>query len=294
MERAAADRAAKEVARRMGFSAEPALLRFASNSLYRVEGAVLRVSPMEASREYLSQQLRFALFLVSSGFPTSLPLREEPEEADGLLVSRWTFIGGKSAEETPGRKMGQLLRYFHDASDSYTGELPQWDWKNGAGFRVSEQLENNEYLSRDDLRLLLERQEEIIEEARNTRFALPEGVIHGDFNASNVIDSGKELHLIDFDRTCRGPREWDLVLPICSERFYGNIQSRDVCLGYGWRPEDFAGAEALIRLKCIFSMAWLSSQEKSQWKEQETKRRMQYWRNPEGQWEKWQGPPRSS
>lgn len=289
MDRTKADNLARKIAKDFDLG-HPEPLRFASNYLYKAGDRVIRVSRKEAGEEYLKEQVDLALFLSDRDFPTSRPVYEKVIEKDNLFVTLWQFIEGEGdGSLAHPYSLGLLLKRFHRETADYQGSLPQWSFAEGAGARESEKFENNQYLTDKDIAILEKRAAEFRQRVKEIDFSMPSGVIHGDFSLGNIITSKGIPYLIDFDRACRGPREWDVAHPLHTEIFFGKKASEDFFLACGAVRRD--ELQAIAYMKAIFTMAWLCSQENSPWKKEETVRRMRFWRDPNSDWLHWRPPP---
>ncbi|WP_280483880.1 phosphotransferase family protein [Nocardia farcinica] len=66
-------------------------------------------------------------------------------------------------------------------------------------------------LPADDRQWVRNRTEELVEAYRATDFPLGIGVVHADAHTENVVWTGNAYVLIDWDQSCIGPRELDLI-----------------------------------------------------------------------------------
>lgn len=281
--------AARSVAEELGVG-KPSIIRIASNGVYQAKDLVIRVSPREDGENYIRQQMDLALFLADRGFKTSRPYLDKVFKEEDFLISIWSFVKG----ETDGRaihdyKIGQLLYQFHKTTDSYKGLLPNKEKSIGAFIRDSEKFSNNRNLTDKDISILEKRALEFEQAAKGVIEKSETGVIHGDFSQSNIISQGGVAYLIDLDRVCIGPRQWDLAHPIHSEIFFGSGAAKDVLQGYGARPDQDLVQVAYF--KAVLTMSWFCSQKDSFWKQEETKRRMEFWKDPKSRWPRWRSAP---
>ena len=267
------DAAARAALVRVGV-ADPCVehIRTGTNAVFRCEDMAVRVSDATYDLISLYEQVDLVDFLVRQGFPT--PIRRSPVmDVDGAIVSCWQWI--ESMGEPSGRDLGSLLRHFHDVASAYPGRAPEWAPQLRAQARIDDVLVGIEAPDRALLEEQLHRLLEAVDEAD----LCPTGLIHGDVHAGNVIVGAQGCQLIDFERFCRGPLEWDLTQQGAQRRFFdGSVR--------GW--DDFITAygevhlsphfDDLVELRALIMTTWLLTVPVSPAVEREREIRLDYWR----------------
>jgi len=235
MDEAVAHRAARAAAPHWGTPASaPNLVHIRENAVFGVTlenrlRVALRVhrSGYQAARA-VEDELRWMEALADAGFACPWPQRSRDGALalrleDGTLVSCLQWIAGTrladaAAQEEAGmtyRQLGALLADFHLTSDAVAPprlERPAWDVE---AFCHPQSPRWGPFWNNPSLE---PREREILITARDVareRFGLlehaPFGLIHGDVLADNVLVSGGNLFLIDFDDGGRGYRAYDLA-----------------------------------------------------------------------------------
>ncbi|TVT22876.1 phosphotransferase, partial [Amycolatopsis rhizosphaerae] len=94
-------------------------------------------------------------------------------------------------------------------------------------------------LTTDDHTWLTQRAAELVDTFMTTRFPLGEGLIHADAHTENLVHDHGHWLLIDWDGTCLGPRELDLLTGI-PDHFHEPARLREQFLtGYGYNILDW-------------------------------------------------------
>ncbi len=88
---------------------------------------------------------------------------------------------------------------------------------------------------------------------------LPTGVVHGDAHRKNVARTDQGPVLMDLERVCVGPREWDLVVAAVYRRlgWYSSGQYDRFVGAYGFDVREWEGFEVLSRMRLVRMAAWL-------------------------------------
>ncbi|MBF6299091.1 aminoglycoside phosphotransferase family protein [Nocardia amamiensis] len=98
-------------------------------------------------------------------------------------------------------------------------------------------------LPADDRQWVRNRAEELVEAYHATDFPLGIGVVHADAHTENVVWNGNAYVLIDWDQSCIGPRELDLIgglpdhfqRPEAERREFLDAYGYDILSWPGWR-----------------------------------------------------------
>jgi hypothetical protein len=103
----------------------------------------------------------------------------------------------------------------------------------------------------DDLAYLRDECDRVEEQLAGLPYELPTGPIHGDAFMGNLIDGATGPVICDFDSSCDGPREWDLVpLAVGKLRFdYPGDDYGALARGYGFDVIGWPGFPVLRRLR---------------------------------------------
>lgn len=247
-------------------------VRTGSNALFNSGEMAVRVSDPGYDLVSLYEQADLSDHLVGQHFPT--PRRLSPVmEVDGHLVTCWQWV--PAVAEPQDRDVGALLGRFHEVGADYPGRTPDWAPQVRAQARIDESLVDVD--ARD--RSVLEEELGLLLEQVGDADLGPEGLIHGDVHAGNVIASGQGCQLIDFERFCRGPVEWDLTQPGAKRRFLGGGEAdwQAFLRGYG-HIELSTHFELLVELRAFIMTTWLLTLEPTPAIMREREVRLDYWR----------------
>ena len=217
------------------------LLRLTNNAVFALPeaGLVIRITRSHGLHERVRKVVRLGSWFEGAGAPTIrlAPGVVQPIAVDGLLASVWTYLPPRDPEPTT-EDLGRVLRRFHGLPMApgvpSLPELPRWDPVGDARTRLddAEALDDNDRAGLvqwcDDLQPRLDALLERTEPA----------LIHGDAHVGNLLrapaDEGADVVLCDFDATCRGPRQVDLVAVAVGEiRFARPGAHRTLAAAYG-------------------------------------------------------------
>jgi Ser/Thr protein kinase RdoA (MazF antagonist) len=225
------------------------LIKFTSNAVFRLSAApvVVRVAGSAVVRERAVKVLAVARWLRELGFPAVRPWEnvEQPIIVRGQVATLWQAEPDEGRLPTA-RDLGQILRSLH-ALAAPEFELPQWRPMRSIRDRLAEPSE----VSVDD-REFLRRECDAVEDAlARVRFALPPGLVHGDATVANLVTGVDGPVICDFDSTCLGPREWDLIpLAVGAFRFDpSGIRHAELVEAYGIDVIQWSGFPVLRRLR---------------------------------------------
>lgn len=193
------------------------LLRFTNNAVYSLarDPVVVRIVGSRALRHRAYKVVRVAEYLAAHDVPAVRLFGDVPQPlvVGDHVVTVWHRVPTTGREATSAELAG-LLKSLH-ALPPPDG-IAHWAPLDDVRARVADAEE----LSAGDRRFLLERCEFLERRLRELKFALPASLVHGDAHPGNVIVGEEGPVLCDFDSSCVGPAEWDLVpLAVGYERF---------------------------------------------------------------------------
>lgn len=253
-----ARQAARAMLAQVGLTAaDLTLLRFGNNGVFRVnEQFAIRVARPTTPAAITRSEVRVAEALQAADVPVvhlaalSVP---QPLGAEGCLGTVWDYVHGEPPNY---RQLGELVRRFHDRTDSLTIELPQWQPLASARRRLNELSAG---YPADDVALLNDWYERISAELDGLRYVLPRGVIHGQAEIGNALLQGATPVFVDLERVCVGPREWDLIdtaaVTLRFDRPLANHQA--FAEAYGFDVMAWPGFDALRRVWELRATTWL-------------------------------------
>jgi hypothetical protein len=209
------------IAQRLRVDANDAeLLRLTNNAVFALPSASLVV---RITRTHRLHARVYKVAKLGAWFPTveapTIRLASDIEQpvADGpLLATIWKYV--RSNQPAPdATDLGEVLRAFHSL-DIPPFDLPRWDPIGDARTR----LVDAEALDRADRDYLLAWCDRLQPRLDAFAAASPSGLLHGDAHEGNLLrnDDGQVL-LCDFDATCIGPFQVDLVPPPANEIRFG-------------------------------------------------------------------------
>lgn len=185
------------------------LLRFTNNAVYKLASApvVVRIVGSRALRHRAYKVVRVAQHFGRHDVPSVrlwAGVSGQPIEVCEHIATAWRWVPQIERKPTPSDLAG-LLRQVH-ALPVPRG-VPDWS----PLYDVRGRVADAEELDRDDRRFLLERCAVVSAELESLRWPLPRGLVHGDAHLGNVLGGAAGPVLCDFDSSCVGPPEWDLV-----------------------------------------------------------------------------------
>ncbi|ABD13756.1 hypothetical protein ThrDRAFT_01228 [Frankia casuarinae] len=239
------------------------LIKRTVNAVYRLPraGAVVRIIGSAAMAHRVNKVVRVARWLAENHVPAVrlLPGVPAPVTAAGFLATVWadatppgTPPGGPAPDTA---ELAGALRGLHTLAPPEP-PLPCWDPLDD----VRRRLSDAEALPGPDRRFLEKMTGRIAAALPTIRYALPRVVIHGDAHLANLVRAadGRAL-LCDFDATCLGPAEWDLIpVAVGRLRFGHDPQAHlDLARGYDFDVttwDGFAVLRAVRELKLVTSV----------------------------------------
>lgn len=259
------------------------LLRFGNNAVFRVDRRyVIRVARPTTPPETTRREAEVATALAAGDVPVvrlaPLP-SEQPLEANGIRATVWDYLPSDGLPSY--QQFGRLVRQFHDRTAAL--ELPVPNWQPLATARQRLDVLAEQY-SPDDMLLLEEWYRRIDAELNQLQPVLPAGVIHGQAERGNALVHDGQAVFLDFERVCRGPREWDLIDTAVSTLRFN--QPRDnyqqFADAYGYDVLEWEGFPVLRRVWELRATTWLmQAATHSSERAAEAQVRIDTWRNDE-------------
>ncbi|MEU8260435.1 aminoglycoside phosphotransferase family protein [Micromonospora sp. NPDC048999] len=210
-----------QVAEQLGVRADGAqLLRFTNNAVFALPsaGIVIRLARSHrlADRAYKVVELGRWFKQVNAPTIRLAPDVAQPVQAGGFLASIWKHIPPTAPNPTV-KDLGSVLRKFHSLGP-LPMPLPTWDPIGDARSRIVDA----EGLSDEDRRFLLDWCDRLDAPVAAIRRRAGSGLVHGDAHVGNLLrpPTGRAL-LCDFDATCLGPWQVDLVAVAVGEVRFG-------------------------------------------------------------------------
>jgi Phosphotransferase enzyme family len=163
--------------------------------------------------DWLAREISVAQFLASQGAPVVAPsdiLPAQPHHCDGLVMTFWRYVQPICDTVPESVVVGEMLAQLHAILRDYPGELPLLAPPLNDIPRGLERLERaGNILAVSDLTLLKETFNRLLPQLTNPTNVLQP--LHGDANPFNLIHTADGLLWNDFEDTCRGSIEWDLI-----------------------------------------------------------------------------------
>lgn len=232
---AAMTAAMHHIAENLGVAAQDArLLRLTNNAVFALPaaGLVIRITRSYGLHPRVHKVVQLGAWFETTGAPTVrlAPGIAQPIEVDSLLASLWHYL--PPADPTPDvRDLGGVLRRFH-ALPAPPFTLPAWDPVGDARTR----LDDAEALPPGDRDALAAWCADLAPRIEALNARTPPGLVHGDAHAGNLLrDADGRAVLCDFDPTCLGPWQVDLVAVAVGEaRFDRPGAHQGLAAAYGY------------------------------------------------------------
>lgn len=235
-------------------AADARLLRLHSNAVFHLPGPdlVARISTGRDTHPRIAASLAVTAWLAKRGFPTIAPAHPHPVQAGPFLASFWRYVDIADTDRTAAQ-LASILRELH-AMTAPPFELPGMDMPGMLKACAATVTAHPDAFNDGDGTFLADRIAELGHQCDDLRFALPSGLIHGDAHPNNLLPTTAERVLIgDWDSTCLGPREWDLVQPHYFHRRFATTKDDldRAAQVYGWDIRSWAGLDTLIAVREI-------------------------------------------
>lgn len=210
------------------------LLRLTNNAVFALPaaGLVIRITRSFGLHARVRKVVQLGTWFATVNAPTIrlAPGIEQPLEVDGLLASVWRYL--PPIDPAPDiNDLGAILHRFH-ALGTPPFDLPTWDPVGDARTR----LDDAEALPTADRDALLSWCEDLAPRIDDLNARTPPRLVHGDAHVGNLLrtDDGHAV-LCDFDPTCLGPWQVDLVAVAVGEaRFHRPGAHQALAAAYGY------------------------------------------------------------
>ncbi|MFD6608730.1 phosphotransferase [Micromonospora chalcea] len=214
-------RAMREIAAGLGVPMEDArLLRLTNNAVFALpaSGLVVRIARTHRLRDRVTKVVQLARWFAALEAPTIrlAPGVTQPVEVGDLMASVWTYVLPAVRAPTVD-DLGSVLRRFH-ALGPPPFPLAAWDPIGDARRRLADA----DGLSADDHDYLVAWCDRLEPQVADLNQRAEQSLIHGDAHVGNLLrDASGRTLLCDFDATCVGPWQVDLVAVAVGEARFG-------------------------------------------------------------------------
>jgi hypothetical protein len=215
-------------------AADARLLRLTNNAVFALPaaGMVIRITRSFGLHARVRKVVQLGTWFETVDAPTIrlAPDIEQPIEVDGLLASVWRYL--PRTDPAPDlTDLGAVLHRFHDLG-APPFELPAWDPVGDARTR----LDDAEALPTADRDALLHWCDDLAPRIDGLKARTPPGLVHGDAHVGNLLRAADgQVVLCDFDPTCLGPWQVDLVAVAVGEaRFRRPGAHQALAAAYGY------------------------------------------------------------
>jgi hypothetical protein len=210
------------------------LLRLTNNAVYALPTArlVIRITRSHGLQDRVRKVVRLATYFESVDAPTIrlAPVTDQPLQASGVLATIWQYIPPTPPEPTVD-DLGIALRRFHQlVSPAFS--VPLWDPVGDARTR----LKDAEALGANDRDFLLQWCEQLAPRVAELNSRSAKRLIHADAHVGNLLrQPDARVVLCDFDATCVGPWQVDLVAVAVGEARFGRAGAHQtLAAAYGY------------------------------------------------------------
>jgi hypothetical protein len=199
------------------------LLRLTNNAVFAlpVAGLVIRITRSHGLHERVRKVADLARWFIEVDAPTirlATQAPVQPIEVAGLLATVWRYLPPTSAAPTVA-DLGAVLQRFHRLTRPPL-TLPRWDPVSDARARLTDA----EALSDNDCEFLLEWCDRLQNRLAGFNTRTPARLVHGDAHAGNLLrEPAGRVVLCDFDATCLGPWQVDLVAVAVGDIRFGRV-----------------------------------------------------------------------
>ena len=231
---AAMTEAMRQVARRIGaFPGDAQLLRLTNNAVYALPsaGLVIRITRSHGLHQRVHKVVLLADWFAQQDAPTIrlAPGIDQPVRIGDLLATIWRYIPPSPPPTV--EDLGPVLREFHELGEA-PFPLPRWDPVDDARSRIADA----EALDPDERTFLLHWCDRLTPAIAALNAEAGRRLVHGDAHAGNLLrQPGGRIVLCDFDATCTGPWQVDLVAVAVGERRFGRAGAHQaLAAAYGY------------------------------------------------------------
>lgn len=239
-------------------------LRFGENAVFHPVGSglVLRISRPSVSHQHLTRQIAVSQALKAASISCVTIAGDFPAPVDTPygLATLWSWQPPDPIRpEISLRRFGTILREFHDAISASGIEMEPWDPFTKIIARIqkaAQEVANSDISSA--LSSLLTYSADLSSKA-SSPWPAGETCLHGDAHTGNIIVSGGNYHIHDFDDICHGPTEWDFApLGVACRRFgVPRKELDDLQAGYGKMVAHGEPFDRMTQIRELFMTTWL-------------------------------------
>jgi hypothetical protein len=200
--------------------ADARLLRLTNNAVFALPaaGLVVRITRTHRLHARVHKVAALGVWFEQVDAPT-IRLADgidQPIADEDLLATVWRFVAPHEPSPDAG-DLGIALRAFHGLGTPPL-HLPAWDPIGDARSR----LDDAEGLPDGDRDYLLAWCDRLEPHLRQFAASIEPGLVHGDAHEGNLLrDESSRVLMCDFDATCIGPWQVDLVPPPANEARFG-------------------------------------------------------------------------
>lgn len=234
------------------------VIRVGDHAVFRLhDGKVVARVGRDDRLDSVRREVGIARWLEGESFPAArlVAVADQPIVSSGHPVTFWEGVGDGTAYATT-TEMGHLLRWLHGLKS------PDLDLPKLAPFEKANRRIERAEISHRSREYLVALSSNLAEEYAKLEFALPVGVIHGDYNVGNVLhDQDGKPRVIDLDGFMRGPREWDLMQTAMyydSFGWHSESEYRGFAEAYGFDVRSWSGYRTLRTVRELLMVTWLS------------------------------------
>jgi hypothetical protein len=241
------------------------LIRHFANAVYLIEdgdgpAVVARVAYGSGVRERARRSVDVVRWLVDQGFPaTDVVDVAQPVSPDGpgkqVAVTFWHYYCQPEGEPPGVDRLGGIARRLHGIGDRPPVPLHSYEPLESMRRLVSHDIAGD-VLRADSLAWLRDRIDQLCAQFADLDFPLGVGLIHGDMYIGNLLWSGSDAVLGDWDSVCLGPREVDLAPTFTAARFGLSEEARDgFARAYGYDLRIWPGWPTLREIREISTLS---------------------------------------
>jgi phosphotransferase family enzyme len=217
---AAMRRTAEKIASDLGITGDLLLLQLSNNAIFAVPeaGIAIRITRSRSLGPRASKAAALGRWFADVDAPTirlSNLAPVQPLEADGLAATIWGYLP-PLAPKPDATDLGLALRTFHRLGTP-PFDLPTWDPVGDTRTRIADA----EALDDAHRKFLLDWCDRLEPKIAQLNTEQPPALVHGDAHVGNLLrENANRVVLCDFDATCVGPWQFDLVaVPVGEARF---------------------------------------------------------------------------
>jgi aminoglycoside phosphotransferase (APT) family kinase protein len=186
------------------------LIKMTNNAVFHLprEGVVVRMATTSTLFHRVDKVLAVARWLAGTDVPAvELDERyDQPLQTAGSLATVWRYVQPSEPAPDAG-SLARVMQRWHSVEAPPPG-LPLWNPVADARLRLSDA----NGLDDADHAYLSQRYDALEADLAELLPRMQTGIIHGDAHTGNLIRAADgSVVIADFDNTCIGPREWDLV-----------------------------------------------------------------------------------